>query len=359
MSSIWNELVYRARSGWVRTKDILGFPRTGTDRSFYVAQLVRNLRSGKLGRNVRITAAGKSDGAGAQAQAVASAIAFANAFGLDYVHTPFRHVCHAEGPINRWTEGWEKNLSFGSGYAQVDTCGLPVIPLGDFLKDRSLWNKDCVVQLIHYQHWTSRNPSAYVPLVPRLRESYYRNKVRGPNERRVVAVHIRRGDVTPTQSGKTHFTPNAPIVATLQQVVALLQERGETPVIRIFSQGKPEDFKDFSAFGPEFHLDEPAMWTFHQLVEADVLIMARSAFSYVAALLSEGIKLYDPMQEQPLPDWIVRDTNGNFDAAAFGDQWSRLLSRPRANVAAPDLDLDRGHQQNDFIVARQSSGPRA
>ncbi len=359
MPSISDELVYRARFGWVRTKDILGFPRAGTDRSFYIAQLVRNLESGKLGRNVRITAAGKRDGAGAQAQAVASAIAFASAFGLDYVHSPFRHVCHAEGPVGRWTEGWEKNLDFGHGYAQVDTCGLPLIALGDFLRDPTLWNKDCVVQLIHYQHWTNNNPSAYASVAPMLRDSYYRNKVRGQNERRVVAVHIRRGDVSATQSVKTHFTPNPPIAATLQRVVALLQERGEKPVIRIFSQGVPEDFKEFAAFGAEFHLNEPAMWTFHQLVEADVLIMARSAFSFVAGLLSEGIKLYDPFQESPLPDWIVRDANGGFDAAAFGDQWNRLLARPRLELTAPTLDADRVHPDGGLFVTGKSSSFRA
>ncbi len=166
MPWIWDEFAYGSRLAWVRTKDILGFQRSGTDRSFYIAQLVRKLRRGELGRNISITAAGKRDGAGAQAQAVISAIAFADAFGLDYVHSPFRYVCHPEGPVAQWTESWEKTFNFGQGHVQVETCGRPVIPLGDFLKDRSLRNKDCVVQLIHYQHWTNYNPSAYVSVAP-------------------------------------------------------------------------------------------------------------------------------------------------------------------------------------------------
>jgi hypothetical protein len=114
-----------------------------------------------------------------------------------------------------------------------------------------------------------------------------------------------------------------------------VRARGETPSIRIFSQGAPEDFKEFAAFGPEFHLDKPAIWTFHQLVEADVLIMARSAFSFVAGILSEGIKLYEPFQERPLPNWIVRDANGRFDDEAFGDQLDRLPVRLRQETAGP------------------------
>jgi len=58
MPWIWDEFAYGSRLAWVRTKDILGFQRSGTDRSFYIAQLVRKLRSGELGRNISITAAG-------------------------------------------------------------------------------------------------------------------------------------------------------------------------------------------------------------------------------------------------------------------------------------------------------------
>lgn len=321
---IRDELAYGSRLAWIRTKDVLGLSRGGLDRSFYIAQLARKLRSGELGRNVRITAAGKTDGAGAQAHAKISAIAFAAAFGLDYVHSPFRVVCHAEGRADQWAQSWEKTLNLGHGHSQIESCGLPVILLGDFLKDRSLWRKGCVVQLIHFQNWTNSNPGDLVSVAPSLRDNYYRDKERTPNGRRVVAVHIRRGDVSETRSAKTHFTPNSAIAATLDRVVALLRQRGEAPSIRIFSQGVPEDFKEFAAPDVEFYLDRPAIWTFHQLVEADVLIMARSSFSFVAGVLCEGIKLYDPFRDKPLPHWIVRDAKGGFQEAIFSDQLDLL-----------------------------------
>jgi hypothetical protein len=253
------------------------------------------------------------------------AIAFAAAFGLDYVHSPFRTIDHAEGPMEKWVQSWESNFNFGEGRNDVDSCGLPVIPLGDFLKHRSLWRKDCVVQMIHYQRWCSPNPWAYELVAPSLRENYFRDKVRTANSgTKVVAVHIRRGDVSATASAKTHFTPNPAIAAALHRVVTLLRERGETPSIQIISQGEPNDFKEFAWADPVFFLDRPAIWTFHQLVEADVLIMARSSFSFVAGLLSEGIKLYDSFRERPLPHWVVRDANGNFDEAIFNGRLSAI-----------------------------------
>ncbi len=63
------------------------------------------------------------------------------------------------------------------------------------------------------------------------------------------------------------------------------------------------------------------MWTttFRDLVEADVLVMAKGAFSYVAGMLSEGIKLFEP-NYRALPNWIVREHDGAFAVAEFERQ---------------------------------------
>lgn len=336
-SSLQTELAYGMRRIWVLAKDAAGLPRVGSDRSFFIAQFVRGLRSGTFGKNIRITAAGKTDGAGAQALAQISAIAFAGAFDLEYVHSPLRTVCHVEGPKDQWAARWEKTFNFVQGYRNVDDCGLPVFPLGNFLKERSLRNKDCIVQLIHYQHWTNDNTWAYASILPSLRRNYRRDvKVRA-GRRKTVAVHIRRGDVSAVKFAKTHFTPNLAIANALRQVLAMLRARGDDPLVQIYSQGKLDDFKEFFEFNAEFHLNSPAIWTLNQLVDADILIMARSAFSYVAALLSEGIKLYDPFQESQLSTWITRDANGTFNGNLFSTQLDLLdLARSAHDLSGPD-----------------------
>lgn len=105
---------------WIRGKDAVGMPRVGSDRSFFIAQFVRGLRRGAFGRNIRITASGKTDGAGAQSLAQISALAFSTAFNLEYVHSPLRTVCHVEGPKEQWAARWENTLNFGLGYSSVD-----------------------------------------------------------------------------------------------------------------------------------------------------------------------------------------------------------------------------------------------
>lgn len=84
-------------------------------------------------------------------------------------------------------------------------------------------------------------------------------------------------------------------------------------MIRVFSQGTEQDFRDLHQFGIEFHLNEDLLSTFHSLVLADVLVMAKSCLSYSAALLSKGLKIYGPTGHRPLPGWLVLGKNGQLD----------------------------------------------
>jgi hypothetical protein len=64
-----------------------------------------------------------------------------------------------------------------------------------------------------------------------------------------------------------------------------------------------------------------------QLATADILIMSRSSFSYVAAVLNRnGIVMYHPFWHQPLSSWMTVQPDGSFD-------WSAL----RQAVSAPNL----------------------
>jgi hypothetical protein len=60
-----------------------------------------------------------------------------------------------------------------------------------------------------------------------------------------------------------------------------------------------------------------------ELIEADIFIMAKSSFSYVAALISDGLKLAPSDGYPPLADWVVVGTDGAFEVKAFED---KLLS---------------------------------
>jgi hypothetical protein len=86
-------------------------------------------------------------------------------------------------------------------------------------------------------------------------------------------------------------------------------------------------FADLAGLGAHLRLDEPALDTHRALVEADILVMSKGAFSYTAGVLNEGITLYDPQKYRPLQGWIKRKPDGTFDEALVAQRLAQLLGR--------------------------------
>ncbi len=117
---------------------------------------------------------------------------------------------------------------------------------------------------------------------------------------------------------------------------------GDLPPLRIevFSQGDPSMFDDLRALGAELRLDEPAVTTHRAMVEADILVMSKGAFSYTAGVLNDGITLYDPQKYRALHDWIVRAPDGSFDAGARrGAPGGEVRQLAAGSRLAPDDDV--------------------
>jgi hypothetical protein len=342
---VMRELEFQGRRAWVSLKNAAGLS-SRTDRTFYVDSFARGLRAGKFPRTLGVLATGKNDGAGSQAQAAMSAIAFAEAFGLEYIHRPFAKVEHAEGEASSWAKRCEDHFNLGHGaLTEAEAArARPIVPLEQYIRAPQDWRPDSVVAAQHFLHFCNQDSQAWERIVQRLRICYAANKPEAPTQPLTVALHLRRGDVTASDCKVApNFTPNSVFVRTLTSIREALNARGLAHRIQLFSQGRPEMFADLRALGCELHLDTPALETHAALVDADVLIMSRGAFSYTAGVLNRGMVLYDPQKYRPLQDWIVRDQDGNFDAAAFDARLAALMmeraevppAEPEAELAAP------------------------
>ena len=73
------------------------------------------------------------------------------------------------------------------------------------------------------------------------------------------------------------------------------------------------------------HLDTPALEMHRALVDADILIMSKGAFSYTAGILNEGITLYDPQKYRRLQPWVAREADGSFDDELVAKRIEALL----------------------------------
>ena len=91
---------------------------------------------------------------------------------------------------------------------------------------------------------------------------------------------------------------------------------------------RPEQdpFGEFDVFpNLKRFINEPTMTSIERLATADILVMSKSSFSYLAAILNvEGIVLYHPFWHCPPDSWLVTKPSGEFDAGRFLEQMRRL-----------------------------------
>lgn len=289
-----------------------------------------------------ITSAVDSDfpGAGYQALMSMNAQCFARAAGLLYLHTPFVTISHANRPMREWLAVWELLFNLGAGELSYDAAKNNAANYCSVQAELDFcFGRGCI------QGQLARNFRA---MIPEFRKKYYSNKSPRYTNCLTVAVHIRRGDV----SANTHcqlFTSNDYVRQTVADVKRLLDSRDEPYNLRIYSQGDRADFENLSSLDAEFFLDADPIWTMQELIEADILIMARGSFSYYAGIVSDGIKIFEPRtipaeEVRYFPsfdwrifseadDWLPCRPDGSIDPAAFERRLSLLL-RAKKKIAA-------------------------
>jgi len=273
-----------------------------------------------------VTCRDRKDGAGAQALGVASALLWANATGCRYVHTPFARVGHAVGNRQAWTAKWEAFFNLGQGESPAPASGR-YVSIREFLQEPLAYaDPGTILAAGGYHCPRLQTPAALQELRSLLRTKYYaidRSHLARRRDRvgaLTVAVHVRRGDVTLADPRRVlRYTADEGILRTIEGVRAIAAVLSRRARIYLYSEGKPDAFAAFAAAGCRLRLSMNTFKTFHHLVEADILVQARSCFSYLAGLLSTGVVLHDSYEYEdgrslhlPAPDWIRLDRTGAF-----------------------------------------------
>lgn len=274
--------------------------------------------------NLFITCEGNKDGAGAQALAIMSTILFAQDMGLTYVHTPFQYIEHNLENNPLWETEWEKFFGLGTNELALNKIqhdALNKIVLDDISK-LSYKSRDVLYSVKNCHRYTNLFPNRYSHILDKLRSKYnYKLKKSYPTfyskDSTSIAVHIRRGDITKKSIASKRYTNNSYIYNLLSKIQKILDKLSLKYSIHIYSQGKLEDFGELHNLNADFHLDESVFNTFHNLINSDILVMSKSTFSYDAALLSHGIKFYEPFLHKQLREWLEVDSNSKFSVVKF------------------------------------------
>jgi hypothetical protein len=249
------------------------------------------------------------EGVGSQVLKIMYAIVFARSCGIIYVHTPFIKIGHADRPMETWVDAWENQFNLGRGEIQAEQVQDQVIDISRGMG------------FIEASIGARRIESAFRIVIHEFRRKYYSNKHARNNAVVIIGVHVRRGDVSKEQN-QYMWTDNSMIRHTIDQVLTILDNNNMKYRINLFSEGSVSDFGEFEAIGANLFINADAVWTLQELIESDILVMAKSRLSFVAGVISDGIKLYEPFGfgEITSEDWIVRSPTGDFDERGLAIQ---------------------------------------
>ncbi len=258
-------------------------------------------------RPAALTCTGKTDGGGAQVHAVMSVLNFCDAFGYQYLHTPLGQMEHTPGASE--VLEWEKIFNLGSGEVAASDCVYPIIPASSYIRSPRLWFQNVAVAVKELHEFSDAHPEAYLQIAEKLRRKYAGAPLSRSDDRLAVAVHIRRGDAA--GGDKRRLTGDDAVLRRIDAVRRACGVAGRNCHIVIHSQGQAQDFKAFLEHGCELRLDASPLQSLNALVQADILLLAKSSFSYAAGLLSAGIVIYERFWHAPLPGWVDADHAGD------------------------------------------------
>ena len=135
---------------------------------------------------------------------------------------------------------------------------------------------------------------------------FLQSLIKYPNKpaRRTIAVHVRRGDITPCgimTDGYYRYLPNQHYLRLIDQY----NPKNDSDVFVYSESDSFETFDDFRERGYHVVLDGPLAEVWQGIMTSDVVILSRSAFSLIPAYLTKGIVVFPECWLAPLPGWVL------------------------------------------------------
>lgn len=360
-----------------KTEDILTKVKNSPEAIF---ERIHTQLLTRMGENYKmaLTCGGRADGVGAQALGKITTKVTAMALGQEYAHYPLDHLEHCDNHMKykEYRDEWENSLQIAGGAPPVNR--YPHIE--NFTKHNIV---NCLLSsnFARGYLYTFRDAhsftdkfreqprviEAWKTVLEGLRDRFY-FKVTPPERKtlgkRIVAVHIRRGDIKDPKRWLD-------FEYYVEKMHHVLKQSPSDTVFQIVSEGEQNEFKLFNDTFPgkiEWLLSPPstnlrsnnmkknlnvrsqpivgagisrnqhllsrrqpitnsyvrptsgfkkqkkehiisAFEAFKALVFADVLIMSKSSFSYLAALYSKGVKHTPPEMWWTVPKWCEDNDN--------------------------------------------------
>jgi hypothetical protein len=283
------------------------------------------------------------DGAGAQLQRIYGIYALSRYLHVPYIHTPLKKIGYqglAQLEKNRIVpnaqDRWNRVFKIRSDIKLPPNTIIRYIDtpkeadIERYKNEAEKANQFYLLQILLPYEITDRNPEIY----RYLRDVSPFHSARSEVFR--IAIHVRRGDEFAVDSQR--MLPNSYYVSATMKIVAALRQLDIPFVCELYTEVASRPFvvtsqthgiaapikkpvtidpkmnrlEDFDVL-PHLHkyINTDPIDTLRGMATADVLIISRSSFSYLAALFNKGTVIYFPFWHKPLNDWLTSDINGN------------------------------------------------
>jgi hypothetical protein len=296
---------------------------------------------------------GRKDRSGSVITDQMFAHAFAFAHGVEYAGACFT----VHGLPKRDTRtllaqlGWDAYLKFGcpSGESIVndpDAEQSPLVLHDDVYRnsiDQSYFTPAWREEIQRVLHHNSSNANGG-GMAKTTKEELNQNK---PFE---IAVHVRRGDVTPCRY-KRRYLPNSHYLALIDQYRPKdddNKDNSRPTHVTIYSESDSfEPFDDFRDRGYTVQLDTDLADVWRALASADVTILSRSFFSFVPAAVNPHTVVFTTFFGfEPLSFWHRADEA----LVAQSDRQIRQMYETQCNATAVELERQLNEQKHHVSV---------
>lgn len=249
----------------------------------------------------------KYDGFGENYKTVIQTMALAEFNNIQFLYSPFKELCHADD-YKTFIKKMEDMVNLKK-YLKVNdeetcekynVCYIRKMDLLSFFDNNiDFFEKSNTLKIVKTA-FKEKNDNPW-----KVESSLYLNN-------KNIAIHIRRPDIydknffNGTNDNDRLVVPSSLYVTIIRQFFASYPNSK----VHIYSQllDNKDEFDLYKSIDKDnvvLHIDEPLDKTFVEMVYADILVMAPSALSYTAAILSDNIIYYIPFCCQPLSHWNI------------------------------------------------------
>ena len=262
-----------------------------------------------------LTYSKQRDGMCAQYQRIIGIICLAMKYDCQYIHSHIDKMEHLPDPCSEYLNNIEEffqiqnhfptmndSVSFDS-IINLDTNVTEAI----LLEHKNMaTSKNIILTILHAYSMFDKNTQLYeiaMPFLNTIKKNIELPEYHIPGVK--IAIHIRRGDVS-TRMHAERYVP----LDYFQKIINALSILHKNAHFFIFTEMSPENTKEFIDFqnankniSLKMMTDMDILTTLEYLIKADVLVMSKSSFSYVAGLYNQNTVFYMDFWHAKLDRW--------------------------------------------------------